>query len=80
MPPEGLEHSRFPEGKPEVSKTGGSKSGNNGTGVGPLPTPAMPSMHTDAELAKVVAAWPDLPPAIRAGILALVGVTRSEGT
>jgi hypothetical protein len=37
-------------------------------------------MHTDAELAKVVAAWPDLPPAIRAGILALVGVTRSEGT
>ena len=65
MPPKGLEHSRFPSGNEGVSKTDGSKSGNNGRGF----DPAMPA---DPELAAVVAAWPTLPPAIRAGVLALV--------
>jgi hypothetical protein len=38
-----------------------------------MPTPpATPPKPTDPELAAVVAAWPDLPPAIRAGVVALV--------
>jgi hypothetical protein len=37
-----------------------------------LPTAA----ETDPDLARVVAAWPDLPPHIRAAVLALVGTTR----
>lgn len=69
MPPEGLEHLRFPSGNAGVSESGGSKSGNKGGGFGPPTPPATP---TDPELAAVVAAWPDLPPAIRAGVLALV--------
>ena len=55
-----------------VSESGGSKSGNNGAGFGP-PTPtATPPKPADPELAAVVAAWPDLPPALRAGIAAMV--------
>ena len=33
---------------------------------------APDSSPTDPELAAVVTAWPDLPPAIRAGIMAMV--------
>lgn len=69
MPRSGLEHLRFPSGNAGVSESGGSKSGNKGGGFGPPTPPATP---TDPELAAVVAAWPDLPPAIRAGVLALV--------
>lgn len=32
----------------------------------------MPTPPADPDLAAVVAAWPQLPPAIRAGVLALV--------
>jgi hypothetical protein len=72
MPPEGLEHLRFPSGNAGVSESGGSKSGNKGAGFGP-PTPrTTPPKPTDPELTAVVAAWPDLPPAIRAGVVALV--------
>jgi len=69
MPPEGLEHLRFPSGNVGVPDSGGSKSGNNGGGFGPPTPPAKP---TDPELAAVVAAWPDLPPALRAGIVAML--------
>lgn len=69
MPPEGLEHPANPAGNTRVSDSGGSKSGNNGAGFGPLTPPAKP---TDPELAAVVAAWTDLPPAVRAGIVAMV--------
>jgi len=48
---------------------GGSKSGNIDAGCGGSPTPATPA---DPDLSAVVAAWPDLPPAIRAGVVALV--------
>ena len=79
MPPEGLEQSRFPTGNAGVSESGGSKSGNNWEGLG-LPTPpATPPKPTDPELAAVVAAWPDLPPAIRAGIVAMVGASGGGG-
>jgi hypothetical protein len=36
-----------------------------------LPTGA----ETDPDLARVVTAWPDLPPHIRAAVLALIGTT-----
>jgi hypothetical protein len=38
-----------------------------------LPTPDA----TDPDLARLVAAWADLPPAIRAGIVAMVKATTS---
>jgi hypothetical protein len=47
----------------------GAESGALPDDSAPDPTPAVPP---DPDLAAVVAAWPDLPPAIRAGVLALV--------
>jgi len=79
MPPEGLEQSRFPSGNAGVSDSGGSKSGNNGAGSGPPRPPATPPKPTDPELAAVAAAWPDLPPAIRAGIVAMVKAAGGGG-
>jgi hypothetical protein len=38
------------------------------------PNPA-PEAPTDPELEAVIAAWPDLPPAVKAGIVALVKAT-----
>jgi len=35
----------------------------------------MPTKPADPELAAVVAAWPDLPPALREGIVAMVAAT-----
>jgi hypothetical protein len=61
-----------------VSESRGSKSGNIGPDSGPS-TPATPAKPTDPELAAVVAAWPDLPPAIRAGVLALVKAAGAAG-
>jgi len=69
MTPTGSELSRNPSGNTHVPESGGSKSGNKGAGLGPATPPAKP---TEPELAAVVAAWPDLPPTIRAGIVALV--------
>jgi hypothetical protein len=65
----GLELPGFPAGKSEVAGSGGNKSGNTGARIGDSAGVATPS---DPELAAVVAAWPDLPPGIRAGVLALV--------
>jgi hypothetical protein len=78
--PMGFELSPVPSGNRAVPDSGGSKSGNILAGSGastppttppatPAPTPAAPA---DPELAAVVAAWPNLPPAIRVGVLALV--------
>jgi hypothetical protein len=69
MGEEGLEHPPFPSGKPKVDGTGGSKSGNIGAGSGP------PTHTTDPELAAVVAAWSDLPRAIRTSIVAMIGAS-----
>jgi hypothetical protein len=69
MPPEGLEPSRFPAGNSRVSEPGGSKSGNKDAPFGISTGELRP---TDPELAAVAAAWPDLPAALRAGILAMV--------
>ena len=47
---------------------GGAPGGDSA----PQTPPANPAPPADPELAAVVAAWPDLPPAIRAGVVALV--------
>ncbi len=49
-----------------------------GNRVEPLPTNCPPTpVITDPDLAAVVEAWPDLPEAIKAGILAMVKAARS---
>jgi hypothetical protein len=73
--PRGFEPSHDSSGNTRVSKSRGNKSGNIGPDSGPTPTPttpATPPPPTDPDLSAVVAAWPTLPPAIRAGMLALV--------
>ncbi len=57
----------------ENSADSGAQSPNSGT-----PTP--PATPPDPHLAAVVAAWPDLPPAIRAGVLALVKAASPDST
>jgi len=84
MTPWGSELSRIPSGKAGIGDSGGSKSGNIRAGFGsPTPpptstpaTPAHPAKPTDPELAAIVAAWPNLPPAIRAGIAAMVTASK----
>ncbi|MFN7022265.1 MAG: hypothetical protein ACK4WH_13185 [Phycisphaerales bacterium] len=65
----GFELPRFSAEKSGVSESGGSKSGNTGARFGDSAGLTKP---TDPELAAVAAAWPDLPPALRAGIVAMV--------
>jgi len=64
----GLEHPHVSTGNAGSSDSGGSKCGSNGAEFG---SPILPKPF-DPDLAAVVAAWPDLPHAIRAGVLALV--------
>lgn len=42
--------------------------------TGPTIAPVASASPTDAELALIASAWPTLPPAIRAGIVAMVRV------
>lgn len=49
-------------------------SGAESGALGAQPTTAPPA---DPNLALLVAAWPTLPPAIRAGVLALVKATHT---
>jgi len=83
--PWGFERSQNPSGNDEVSAEGGAESGavgrktppQGGTkGEAPRPVPETrgpdPTTPPDADLARVAAAWPSLPTAIRAGILAMV--------
>ena len=55
-----LEHTEHNAGNKQVSREGDAKSG------------AVEAVLTDPELAKVVAAWPNLPGPIRRAILALI--------
>ena len=41
--------------------------------TGTAASPCEPLRETDADLARVVTAWPGLPPHIRAAVLALIG-------
>lgn len=70
----GPELPRFPAGKSGVAESGGNKSGNTGARFGDSAGVAKP---TDPELAAVVAVWFDLPPALRAGIVAMVKAATS---
>lgn len=56
-------------GETDAPPESGAKSGALSGDSDPNPTPATPA---DPDLAAVVAAWPALPPAIRAGVMALV--------
>lgn len=71
MPPEGLEHLRFPSGNAGVPDSGGSKSGNKGAGFGAPTPPATPPKPTDPDLTAVIAAWDRLPSHIRQTIRSL---------
>jgi hypothetical protein len=73
----GIEPLAKPAGNIHVSETGGSKSGNIPTCFGDCSHGDTPGVSTlaDPDLAAVVTAWPDLPPAIRAGIVAMVRST-----
>lgn len=61
----GLESLRDSAGKRGVAESGGNKSGNKDA-------PGVVLEPIDPGLSEVVAAWPTLPPAIRAGVVALV--------
>jgi hypothetical protein len=62
IPPRGVEQTSNSSGKLKFGDQGGAESGAVGAG-----RPAI-----DDELAKLLKAWPKLPPAIRTGILGMV--------
>ena len=66
----GFEHTAKPSGNAGVPETGGAESGAVDAPK-PSSEPAEPT-HVDRDLARLVAAWPTLPAAMRAGILAMV--------
>lgn len=73
----GLEPPRFPCGKQGGPSEGGAQSGALPGDSAPKPAPATPpTPPADPDLGAVVAAWPALPPALRAGIVAMVKAAR----
>ena len=68
MPPEGLEPSPDSKQTARIHESGGSKSVNIDASLPPV-------APVDPDLAAVAAAWPNLPPALRAGILAMVNAS-----
>ncbi len=77
MPPEGLEPAPESSGNTAIPETGSAESGAHSDDSGskaptgnPTPDPLTPDLRA------LVDAWPDLPPAVRAGILAMVEATR----
>lgn len=73
----GLEPPANPSGNSHVPDPRGSKSGNIQVGsAAPSDAPTLPAtpptMPADPDLAAVARAWPGLPPAVRAGIVAMV--------
>lgn len=75
--PLGFERPPETSGNTGVAGESGAESGALSSDSAPNATPDAP---TDPELAAVVTAWPDLPPAIRAGIVALVKAGTPTGT
>lgn len=74
----GFEPPRESQQKTPASVSGGSKSGNIRADSGPATPPAKPTPPTDPELAAVVRAWPTIPQAVRAGIVAMVRAAGGE--
>jgi hypothetical protein len=73
----GLEHLAKTPAKPKDSGRGGAESGAVSPGFGPKPSPAASSQ--DPDLATVAAAWPHLPEAIKADIVAVVKAADEAG-
>ncbi len=72
--PAGFEHPQETRGKRTSKGRGGAESGALSGDSAPNATPA--NSPIDPDLASVIAAWGDLPAAVRAGIVALVGAAR----
>ena len=68
VPPDGAEHGQKSSGNQGVGNQSGAESGALGAENAPI----------DPELAAVVDAWPALPEAIKAGILAMVTAARRD--
>ena len=62
----GCQRSPFPPGNSHIDQRGAAKSGALGAADGGI----------DAELRVVISAWPELPAALKSGILAIVRVGR----
>ncbi len=76
MTPRGSEHSQNTCEKQAFSESGGAESGAP-RADSPSPT-TPPTPPADPDLARVIAAWADLPPAIRAGVVALVDAAKPD--
>ncbi len=77
----GLEHPPEPTRNTGGTENTGAKSGAFQPDSTPTPPPAThpatpPAAPLDPDLREVVDAWPTIPPAIRAGILAMIGASR----
>lgn len=68
--PAGFEQCENPSGNPRVSDEGVTESVTIDA--------EKPTETIDPDLAAVMAAWPDLPPALRAGILAMVAAAATS--
>ena len=75
----GFEHPQNPKQETPVCVSGGAKSDAHSAPSAPNSPGNPPTPPTDPELAAIAAAWPDLPPAIRAGIVAMVKAARPGG-
>ncbi len=64
----GVEHPSKMPGNHQIRPTGGAESG------------ALAALTLDPELARIVAAWPDLSDPIRRAVLALVGSAAAPPT
>ena len=58
----GCERKLFPQGNRHIDQSGAAKSG----------APDVANQVVDAELNEVINAWPELPAAIKSGIVAMV--------
>jgi hypothetical protein len=76
MGPAGSEPPHDSSGKTRVPDSGGAHSGALSGDSDPKTPPAPPA---DPDLSAVAAAWPNLPLAIKAGILAMVRATGAAG-
>jgi hypothetical protein len=72
----GLEPAPKSPRETRVSDSGSSNSGNNRAGFG---APIAPERPADPDLVALVAAWPALPSAVRAGIVAMVRAAAPPG-
>jgi hypothetical protein len=67
----------FSAGNPAVSNSGGSKSGNTDAPSGEFPcSNEADAALVDSDLAAIIDAWPELPQAVRAGVVAMVRASR----